>query len=83
MEELDDLDTGTDVDVWDHKIAAEMRALTEIFAEVVDENQIVAPQAALYDSAGRLAREFTDGMPAKVTFRVPAGSDWFASVRRW
>jgi hypothetical protein len=77
MEELDDLDTGTEVDVWDHKIATEMRALTEIFAEVVDENQIVAPRAALYDSAGRLAREFQDGMPAKVTFRVPAGSEWF------
>ncbi|MBN9517720.1 VWA domain-containing protein [bacterium] len=77
MEELDDLDTGTGVDVWDHKIAAEMRALTEIFAEVVDENQIVAPRAALYDSAGRLAREFQDGMPAKVTFRVPAGCEWF------
>jgi hypothetical protein len=77
MEELDDLDTGTDVDVWDHKIAAEMRALTEIFAEVVDENQIVAERAALYDSAGRLARQFDAGMPAKVTFRLPAASEWF------
>src|SRR5260370_436252 len=27
MEELDDLDTGTDVDLWDHKIAAHMRVL--------------------------------------------------------
>ena len=27
MEELDDLDTGTDVDLWDHKIASEMRVL--------------------------------------------------------
>src|SRR5262249_3722611 len=42
MEELDDLDTGTDVDIWDHKIAKEMRAVVEIFAEVVDENQIIA-----------------------------------------
>src|SRR5262245_3864790 len=29
MEELDDLDTGTDVDLWDHKLAAEMRVLQE------------------------------------------------------
>ena len=77
MEELDDLDTGTDVDIWDHKIAADMRNMTEIFAEVVDENQIVCERAALYDSAGRLARQFDAGMPAKVTFRVPAASEWF------
>jgi hypothetical protein len=36
MEELDDLDTGTEIDLWDHKLAAEMRVLQEIFAEVVD-----------------------------------------------
>lgn len=77
MEELDDLDTGTGVDIWDHKIAADMRNMTEIFAEVVDENQIVAEQAALYDSAGRLAKRFDAGMPAKVTFQVPAASEWF------
>src|SRR5262245_41681638 len=39
MEELDDLDTGTEVDLWDHKIAAEMRMLQEIFAEVVDKRE--------------------------------------------
>src|SRR6185503_16982016 len=42
MEELDDLDTGTDVDLWDHKLAAEMRHLQEIFAEVVDKNARIA-----------------------------------------
>ena len=36
MEELDDLETGTDVDLWDHKIAKEMKQLQVIFAEVVD-----------------------------------------------
>ncbi len=77
MEELDDLDTGTDVDIWDHKIAREMRGLVDIFAEVVDENQIVVPVARLYDARGNLAREFADGMPAKVTFRLPAASEWF------
>src|SRR6266571_6765271 len=42
MEELDDLDTGTEVDLWDHKIASQMRVLQEIFAEVVDKNARVA-----------------------------------------
>ncbi|WP_439631568.1 vWA domain-containing protein [Gemmata sp.] len=77
MEELDDLDTGTDVDVWDHKIAAEMRGLLDIFAEVVDENQIVAPRAALLDPSGTVVKQFLDGMPARVTFRLPAAAAWF------
>lgn len=77
MEELDDLDTGTDVDVWDHKIAREMRAVVEIFAEVVDENQIIAEQARILDDRGRVVKAFNDGMPAKVSFTMPATSAWF------
>jgi hypothetical protein len=77
MEQLDDLDTNTDVDVWDHKIAKEMRSLTEIFAEVVSENQIVAPTARVLDAKGRVAKTFADGLPAKASFRLPAGSPWF------
>lgn len=77
MEELDDLDTGTDVDVWDHKIAKEMRSLIEIFAEVVDENQIVAPSARIYDSSGQMVKQFADGLPASVSFRLPASATWF------
>ena len=77
MEELDDLDTGTDVDIWDHKIAKEMRALVEIFAEVVSENQIVAPTATIYDDSGNVVQKFTDGLPAKVAFAMPATSKAF------
>ncbi len=77
MEELDDLDSGTEVDIWDHKIAKEMRALVEIFAEVVSENQIVAPTAKLYDAQGQVVKNFADGLPAKVTFSMPASSPWF------
>lgn len=77
MEELDDLDTGTDVDIWDHKIAKEMRQLIEIFAEVVSENQIVAPSATIYDSTGKAVVRFADGLPAKVKFVMPAHSDAF------
>lgn len=77
MEELDDLDSGTDVDIWDHKIANEMRDLKEIFAEVVSENQIIAPTARIYDSDGQVIRNFTDGLPAKVIFDLPQRSTWF------
>jgi hypothetical protein len=77
MEQLDDLDTGTDVDIWDHKIAAEMRDLLEIFAEVVSENLIVAPLGVIYDSEGNIVKKLTDGVPARMSFSMPARSDWF------
>jgi hypothetical protein len=77
MEQLDNLDTGTAVDIWDHKIAKEMRALVEIFAEVVSENQIVAPTGSIYDAQGNRVWKCTDGVPATVSFSMPATSEWF------
>jgi hypothetical protein len=77
MEELDDLESGTDVDIWDHKIARDMRSLVEIFAEVVSENQIVAPSARILDATGQVVKNFSDGLPAKVSFSMPPMSDWF------
>ncbi|MCC6421229.1 MAG: VWA domain-containing protein [Gemmataceae bacterium] len=77
MEALDDLDTGTSVDIWDHKIRKEMRDLKEIFAEVVDENQIVAPTARIFDAHGRVVKTFADGLPAKASFTLPPNSPWF------
>jgi hypothetical protein len=77
MEQLDDLESGTDVDIWDHKIAKEMRALVEIFAEVVSEHQIVAPTARIFSEQGELVKNFTDGLPARVSFAMPAESKYF------
>jgi hypothetical protein len=77
MEELDDLETGTSVDIWDHKIAKDMRDLSEIFAEVVGEHQLVADAAKVYDSAGKVAHDFAKGLPARGWFALPAGSTFF------
>lgn len=77
MEELDDLDSGTEIDLWDHKVAAEMRSLLEIFAEVVNENQIVASTATIYDEHGAKAKVFADGLPARLTFELPATAKGF------
>ncbi|MEX2215213.1 MAG: hypothetical protein WD768_13860 [Phycisphaeraceae bacterium] len=77
MEELDDLDSGTEVDIWDHKIAKEMRSLMEIFAEVVSENQIVAPSGRIFDDQGTMVKQYTDGLPAKISFSMPASSKSF------
>jgi hypothetical protein len=78
MTELDDLETGTDVDLWDHKLAAEMRVLEEIFAEVVDKNTRVADNGRIFDAQGRVVKDYSDvGLPAYLEFEVPAGSNYF------
>lgn len=77
MEQLDDLDTGTDVDIWDHKIAKQMRDVSEIIVELVDENRIVAPTATVCDASGQVVARFTDGLPARAEFTMPASSPYF------
>jgi hypothetical protein len=78
LEELDDLDTGTEVDLWDHKMAAEMRVLQEIFAEVVDRNARIAEGGRILDPSGKVIRDFRDtGVPAVLRFVMPRGSTHF------
>lgn len=79
MEDLDDLDTGTDIDLWDHKLAAEMRVLQEIFAEVVDKNARIADHGKILDSSGNLVKDYSDigGLPAFLEFEIDANADWF------
>jgi hypothetical protein len=78
MAELDDLDSGTSVDLWDHKLAAEMRLLQEIFAEVVDKNARVADNGRIVDAQGKVVKDYSDtGLPAFLEFEMPAGSEYF------
>ncbi len=77
MAALDDLETGTDVDIWDHKIAKEMRGIMDIFAEVVDENMIVAPQGTIYDHLDNVAAEYPNGLPAALEFKLPPNATHF------
>src|SRR5205823_1868601 len=69
MAELDDLDTGTDVDIWDAKVASDLRGVNEIIVELVDARTIVAPTATVYDAAGKVVATFADGLPARAAFR--------------
>ncbi len=78
MEELDDLDTGTEVDLWDHKIAAHMRVLQEMFAEVVEKNARVSDRGKVLDANDRVVKNYSDtGVPAFLEFELPAGSSHF------
>jgi hypothetical protein len=78
MEELDDLDTGTNVDLWDHKLSAEMRQLQQIFAEVVEKNARVADRGKILDPQGRTLRDYADtGVPALLEFEAPTSAAYF------
>jgi hypothetical protein len=78
MEELDDLDTGTPIDLWDHKLAAEMRVLQEIFAEVVDKHARVADRGRILDPQGKVVKDYSDtGVPAYLEFEMAQGADYF------
>lgn len=77
LAELDDLDTGS-VDLWDFKLAAELRQVEQIFAEVVDRNARVAPKAKVFDASGKLVRDFSDtGLCAVFEFEIDAKSPYF------
>ena len=81
MEELDDIFEGTnlkdpkgnDIDLWDHKLASEMRQLHEVFAEVVSEKIIVADTGRVLDASGRVVVDYSDGVPALLRFSLPRG----------
>jgi hypothetical protein len=78
MEELDDLDTGTPIDLWDHKLAAEMRLLQEIFAEVVDKNARIADNGRILDPKGNVVKDYSDtGLSAFLEFEMPASAEYF------
>ncbi|MEI6329984.1 MAG: OmpA family protein [Pseudanabaena sp. ELA645] len=77
LQELDDFDTGLDLDLWDYKIASEMTNLSQIFAELVNENQIIAENASIYDDHGDCVKSYPQGLPAKVDFVMPNDSKWF------
>ncbi len=78
LESLDDLHTDTSIDLWDHKIAREMRVLQDIFAEAVDRNARVADHGKVLDSLGRVVKDYTGvGLPGFLEFDLPIGSEAF------
>ncbi|MBN1877284.1 MAG: hypothetical protein JXA33_23880 [Anaerolineae bacterium] len=79
MAVLDNLETGTDVDLWDYKIAKDMQHLAEIFAEVVSESVIIAPRGVIRDTSGEVVVDYRDtGVPALLAFTLPAGATAFS-----
>ncbi len=78
LEQLDHLNTGTNVDLWDYRIATEMRDAVEIFAEVVDENRIVADTGRVLDASGKAVINYSAGVPALLIFDLPREATSFS-----
>ena len=57
-----------------------MRTVLDIFSEMVDENRIIAPSADLFDDSGKLIHSYTDGLLAKLCFRLPLTAKGFRLV---
>ena len=68
---------GLAVDIWDHKVAATMRGLRDIFAEVVDENAFVAPSGKVLTDTGATAASYADGLPGILKFKLPLSAHGF------
>lgn len=82
MAQLDDLPDAMNLpyDIWDHKIAKEMRSINDIFAELVDENRIIAKSAEIKDLEGNSVHSYTDGVPAIMRFSMPMSAKGFQIV---
>ncbi len=76
MTELDDLDTGTEVDIWDAKVADEMEALSELIVELA-QGCVSEAAATVYDDQNNIVHRFSDGLPAQGSFSLPAASKFF------
>jgi len=79
LDELDDLETGTDVDLWDTNLAAEMQGLSQICV-VYDYAMIVVPgDGIIKDPSGNVVEDYRDrGLPALLRFALPPGAKSFS-----
>jgi hypothetical protein len=68
---------GQPLELWDFKLAADMRCLEELFARAVSPQTVVADWARIIGPDGRIAAEYRDGMPARLCFQLPSGSRSF------
>lgn len=77
-EQLEDLDfLETEIDIWDTKLAADIRGVEEIVTSLVKDSIVVNTPSRIFDDADNIVMEFTDGLPSKATFNVPSSSSYF------
>lgn len=81
FERIDDMQMPeelADYDIWNSKIFDDMRDLADSASEIFDPDTIVGTTGRVYDDQGRIVEEWTDGVKALLTFRMPAKSRRFS-----
>lgn len=79
MEELDTLSMMVPLDLWDFRIASEMKNVIEIFTEMADANTIVSPCGRILDFKGKVLVDYSDcGVPALIMFTLPGEAKSFS-----
>jgi len=79
LEQLDNLESGTSVDLWDAEKAEDLQDLSELFREVMDETTIIVEgDGIVRDPAGNIVADYRDtGLPALLKFTLPYGAKSF------
>jgi hypothetical protein len=78
LQALDDLDTGTDVDLWDYRIAEDLKDVLEIFAELGDTHTIVASKGKVIGANGHMIADYSaSGVPSLMMFSLPSDAKSF------
>jgi hypothetical protein len=85
MEELDNMfegknikdASGQDIDIWDHQLASDMNKLEQVFKELVSEDMTVIGSGRILNQAGKVCKDYPDGVPALLRFTLPSASTSF------
>ena len=78
LQALDNLDTNTALDLWDYRIAAQLRDVLELFTELGDSHTVICSSGMVLDSSGQVIADYrSQGLPARITFALPAGAHSF------
>ncbi len=63
--------------LWCHRIAEEIRQVSELVAVLVDETMTVAAGGTIYDDRGNVLKRYEARLPAVLEFEVPEGARSF------
>jgi len=77
MRELVALNAKTYVNIWSFMFVNDLQDLIRIFAEITGDVQIVARCGSIYDDQGNLLMDYSNGLPAAISFSMSLASQWF------
>ena len=78
LKRLDNLKTGSPIDLWDYWVIKDMAGLFRIYSEMIDSCRIVGSKGVVRDSAGAVVADYSkSGMPTLLRFVLPENTSSF------